>query len=565
MKLIMWGGAALGCVMLGAGLMPVRSGPAKLTVTAYLSTDCPVAARQSPRLAALARTYGEKGVEFIAYFPNEGESRSKISQYAKERKFDFPVQLDMGGTHAAADKVEIVPTVVLKDDSGKVLYFGALDDNKVDAQVKRSYLSDALEAAVKGAPVPVSKTDSFGCFLMVGPKPPSVKEVTYADHVAAIVNDHCVECHRVGETAPFSLEGYENTRKWARMIALVTERGTMPPWGAVEGIGNFHGENRLSDLELATLKSWSEAGAPRGDKSKEPAVPTFKSGWELGEPDMVVKMPEPSKVSAEGSDEYWNFVIDPKLGKTVYVKAMDVKPGNRKIVHHVIAFIDEKGRADKLVNSPKGDGKSAYLTFGGVGFNPDGAIGGWAPGVRARKLPDGASFVLKPGSKIIMQVHYHKSGKEEVDLTSMGLYLDDKPPVHPVEIGWLANPFINIPAGKADASFKWEIPIPGDIRLYSLMPHMHLLGKEMKATLVHPDKTEEPLIAVDRYDFNWQLVYSLKEPKLIKAGSRIRVEAVYDNSADNPNNPSDPPKNVRWGEETTDEMMLLVAVYTSKP
>jgi mono/diheme cytochrome c family protein len=564
MKLGVWGVGIAACLGIAAGMMPGKP-KGELTVSFYLSTECPIAARQTPRIAAMAQEFASKGVAFTAYFPNEGESTAKINRYAKERKLDFPVALDLGGQRAATDHVEITPSVVVKDADGKVVYQGAIADNQVDDLVKKPYLHDALVAGTEGRKPAVAKSEPYGCFLMPGPRPPSVKEVTYAEHVAKIVNEHCVQCHRPGETAPFSLEGYDNARKWARMIALVTGKRSMPPWGAVEGIGDFHGENRLTDTELATLAAWSEAGAPRGDAKKEPTPPTFKPGWELGEPDMIVQMPEPFKVSAEGKDEYWNFVIDPKLDKEVYVRAMDVKPGNRKIVHHVIAFIDEKGRAEKMVQGPKGDKKNAYLTFGGVGFSPDGSVGGWAPGVRAKALPEGVAFVLKPGCKIVLQVHYHKSGKEEVDQTRMGLYLDEKPPTHPVDIGWLANPFIKIPAGKKDASFKQEIPIPVDIRLYSLMPHMHLLGREMKATLINPDGTEEPMIYVDKWDFNWQLVYMLKEPKLIKAGSKIRVETVYDNSAENPNNPSDPPKQVTWGEETTDEMMLLVAVYSTKP
>lgn len=535
------------------------------SVDFYLSTDCPVAGRQSPRIAAIVNEFSSQGVTFTAYFPNEGETESGISTFAKERGFKMPVSLDTGGQRANDNKVEIIPTVVLKDEAGKVLYRGAIDDNKVDALVKSSYLRDALTSAIAGRKIEVAESEPFGCFLMPGPKPPSVKEVTYADHVAEIINNHCLECHRAGETAPFSLEGYDNSRKWARMIAAVTATRKMPPWGAVEGIGEFHGENRLSSVQLETLKNWAEAGAPRGDKNKEPKPPTFKSGWELGEPDKIVEMPEPIKLTSEGQDEYWNFVIDPKLTEEVYVTAMDVKPGNRKVVHHVIAFLDEKGRAEKLVQGDRGDQKTAYQTFGGVGFTPDGSIGGWAPGVRARHLPEGVAFVLKPGTKIILQVHYHKSGKEEVDQTKVGLYFSKKKPDHPVEIGWLANPFIRIPAGNANAKFNFSFPIPTDVRLYALMPHMHLLGKEMKATLVKPDGTEEPLILVDKWDFNWQLIYALKEPMLIKAGSKIKVEAVYDNSPENPNNPSDPPREVRWGEETTDEMMLLVAVYSTRP
>lgn len=544
----------------GIALLPQEKADSDLKVTLYLSIDCPVAARYSPRLEAMHEEFNKKGVEFEAWFPNEGDSPQEVATYMHERSLNFPADLDLGAAKAKASDVEILPTAILTDADGKVLYHGAIDDNKVSDLVKNHYLRDALEAAVAGKPVPVKTSEPFGCYVMPSAAVPDVAEVTYAEHVKPIIDEHCVECHRPGETAPFSLVGYDNARKWNRMIADVTQEGIMPPWLAVEGIGEFHDENRLSPQKLQTLQNWSAAKAPRGDASKEQPDPTYPTGWELGEPDLLLTMPEEFDLGAEGADEYWNFVLDPKLDKPVYVKAMDVKPGNRTVVHHVIAFVDAKNRSARMLERP-GARKGGYKTFGGVGFAPDSSFGGWAPGVRPRLLPEGAAFVLNPGDKVVLQVHYHKSGKPETDQTQVALYTEEVAPTRKVDIAWLANPLINIQPGKKDQRFSFTYPIPADIIVYTLMPHMHLLGQEMKATVIHPDGKEEPVIHVDDWDFNWQLVYQLKEPMLVKKGSRIRLEAWYDNTADNPNNPNNPPKRVTWGEATDDEMMLLVASF----
>lgn len=540
----------------GTTFNSAASAPSKPVVTMYLSTDCPVVARSSPRIKALVDQYAAQGFTFEAVFPNEGETRTKTSQFLTSRGLALDPILDTGGERARKDRVEIVPTFIVRDATGRTLYRGSLDDAKVDANVRNSYLADALAAISAGRTPQKAVTEPFGCYLMAGDPLPRPTEVNFAEHVAPILNTDCLSCHRENEVAPFSLEGYENARKWSRMIARAATNGTMPPWRAVEGIGEFQHEARLSEREKAILTRWAKAGAPSGDLSKAPKTPEFPKGWSLGEPDMVLGMPVPFKLTAEGRDEYWNFVLTPDITEPVYVQAIDVKPGNKSVVHHVIAFIDDNGDSEKLLANGRDGG---YLTFGGPGFIPDNSLGGWAPGLMPARKPAGTGYRLKPGSRIVMQVHYHKTGKEEIDQTKIGLYFAKEKVDTPLEIAWLANPLLNIPAGAENHRVVQNIPIPVNVTLYSLMPHMHLLGQQMKATWVKPDGSEQVLIQIDDWDFNWQLEYTLKEPLLIPAGSRLRIEAVYDNSTNNPYNPSNPPRTVRWGEETTDEMMLLVA------
>jgi mono/diheme cytochrome c family protein len=552
---------ALALPLLAAGFLgaaiAARPVPQKsVKVTFYLSTECPVAAKYTPRIRQIVEDFAVKGVEFESRFPNAADDAAKMAAYLTERELGMTGSLDVGGVQAEADGVRVVPAVVVRDGEGRVLYRGAIDDSRYSDGVKRSYLCDALAAVLKGQTPQPRETESFGCAVQPGPMPPVMEEVSYAGQVAEILNRHCVDCHRPGQVGPFSLIGYENASKWSKMVATVAESRRMPPWPADPNVGEFSHENRLSDAQVETLKRWDAAGAPRGDAANEPPTPTFTSEWGAGEPDIVLEMPEEFSVGADGRDEYWNFVVDPKLKEPVWVSGIDVRPGNTRIVHHVIAFLDDSGQAEKLAASGRAGG---YKTFGGVGFVPSGALGGWAPGLRPALLKDGAAMRLEPGTKVILQVHYNKSGKPETDRTKIGLYLAKKPVKERVEIAWLANPAIRIKAGDPAAKFTQTIPIPVDVRLYSLMPHMHYLGRSMKATWVKPDGTEQGLINVPDWSFNWQLQYALKEPLLLPRGSKLRIEATYDNSSANPNNPSDPPRDVRWGEETTDEMMLLVA------
>lgn len=551
--------AAAAAASFACGLVAFRPAPGEVVVTAYLGTECPVAARVSPRLAALAKEYSAKGVAFEALFPQESDDAAKVAQYAAERGLPFPARLDVGGEQAARDGVAVVPSFVVRA-GGKVVYRGPFDDAKVADFVKRRYLADALASVLSGRKPPVAEAEPFGCVLQPAPLP-KAGAATFAEHVAPVLYDHCVQCHRPGEVAPFSLLEYKDAKAWSAMIAKVASSGKMPPWKAAPGIGEFKHENRLSEAEKETLRRWAEAGAPEGPAGSAPPKPKFPAGWPLGNPDLVLKTQAGFELTAEGQDEYWNFVVRPDIKEPVYIHAMDVRPGNRKVVHHVIAWLDRSGQAAKRAAGKPGN---AYMTYGGLGFVPSGSLGGWAPGLVADRTAPDTGILLEPGTDIVLQVHYHKSGKPETDQTEVALYFNHGKVEREIQIAWLANPFIRIPAGDPAKRFVQTLPIPVDVELFWLMPHMHTLGREMKATWVKPDGTEEPLIFVPDWDFNWQFAYYLKEPKTLPRGSKIRIEAVYDNSAGNPLNPNNPPKDVTWGEETSDEMMLLVAGISVK-
>jgi hypothetical protein len=384
---------------------------------------------------------------------------------------------------------------------------------------------------------------------------------TFAKDVAPILYKNCVGCHRPGEIGPFSLMGYGNAKKWSKMIATVTKDGQMPPWKAASH-GEFLDENRLTEEEIQTIADWSSAGAPRGNAKEEPKPPVFTSGWTLGDPDAILQPEKPVVIAAEGKDEYRNYVIKTNYPETRYLSAIDCKPGNKAVVHHMVVYLDEKGVSQKLVEK-RGDGKGGYVTDGGIspGFIPDSVPYIWVPGERARHMPTGVGITLKPGATLVMQIHYHRNGKPEKDLTKLGLYFAKEKPAKNAEVDVVADFGLKVPAGKVT---NWEssMTLRRDTTMYSIMPHMHLLGQSMKAEATLPDGTTKQLVDVQKWDYNWQFNYAFKEPVKLPKGSKIHVTASYDNTAANPRNPANPPKDVAWGEQTNDEMFVLLFTVT---
>jgi len=383
---------------------------------------------------------------------------------------------------------------------------------------------------------------------------------TFNKDVAPLLFKHCTGCHRPGEVAPFSLLSYAEVAKRSEQIVRVTHNRFMPPWKPKAGYGEFLDPRGLSEAEMAMLSDWAKAGAPEGDPADAPEAPRYTEGWQLGTPDLVLKMPEPYTLPAEGGDVYQCFVLPAKLAETRGISAIEIRPGNRKIVHHAILYADDKGLARQKDDKEPGQG---YRCFGGPGFLPSGNLGGWAPGMTPRFLQEGTARRLPKGSDVIMQLHYHPSGKVETDVTQIGLYFSKKPPERFLAAVPLLNLDLEIPAGmdhhKTGAAFK----LPMDLDVVGVVPHMHLLGQEMKVFATLPDGTVKPIIWIDDWDFNWQGEYGLKAPIHLPKGTQLQFEAVYDNSDKNPNNPHSPPKKVSWGENTTDEMAVAFVQFTT--
>ena len=376
-------------------------------------------------------------------------------------------------------------------------------------------------------------------------------EVTYTKDVASILWKNCASCHRPGEVGPFSLLDFRSAAKRADFIATVTADGRMPPWKPEAGYGEFLDEHRLSAEERATLTAWARAGAPEGDPKDLPPAPQFTPGWQLGSPDQIVKMPESYAVSAEGRDVFRCFVIPLDAAEDKTVAAVDFRPGNRRVVHHALFYLDNSGAARKLDAKDQGPG---YHSFGGVGFRPSGALGGWAPGAMPRRLPDDMGRMLRKGSDLVLQVHYHPDGKPETDQSELGIYYTKQPAKKIVASLPLGRSDLRIPAGDANYRLGSSYTLPRPLTAIGISPHMHWLGREMRVDAYLPGGKVEHLLWIKDWDFNWQGQYLYRHSIDLPKGTRIELSASYDNSSTNPANPNDPPKTVYYGEQTNDEM-----------
>lgn len=532
-----------------------KQGPA---VFVFLATECPVAQRYTMRLKRLHAEFAPKGTTFIAVYANENDTLEDVKAYTA--KADSPLQVvkDTTGTLAQRLGATMTPQAVLIDATHTIRYRGAIDDNRYEPRVKHPYLRDALLATQTGNVIPQEETPAFGCTLHL-PEPAHAAAITYSAHIAPILQKNCLVCHREGQVAPFTLNDYNDARVWATEIAEYTQARLMPPWKPAAGYGNFKNERRLTDTEIQRIARWVETGAPAGDLDAVPEPPTFTDDWALGEPDWIAEMPVEYELAAEGEDEYRQFIIPTHFETDMYVQAVDVVPGNRKAVHHVIAYLDVNGEARKLDAQ---DPKPGYVTAGtGPGFDSAGTVGGWAPGVTPSVLPDGVGYLLPKGADIVMQVHYYRTGHVERDRSRLGLYFSKTPETAKLRIADAINTDFVIPSGARWHEVLASETFKRDVYLLATMPHMHLLGRDMRLVATTPAGEEHELIWIQDWEFNWQDVYHYQEPLFLPAGTQVDLVAHFDNSPENPANPHDPPVPVGWGEKTTDEMCIGFLYY----
>lgn len=395
--------------------------------------------------------------------------------------------------------------------------------------------------------------------------PPSNPGPTFNNEVVRILQQNCQSCHHQGDIAPFSLMNYSDALAHASEMKDVTGARIMPPWKPVAGCGEFAQARVLSQHDIDTIARWVDGGAPQGNPADLPVPLNFDSGWLLGQPDLVASNAETYTPPASG-DMYRCFTMPAHNTEDKYVSAIDIHPGDRKTVHHVIAFIDTTGESEKL---DAADPQPGYTCFGGPGFTisslDSATLGGWAPGSRPVMLPDDVAMKLPANARIVLQVHYHPHDPVPLpDKTEIGVYYANKIPKKILRMLPLANTTFTIPPG--NANFQVSQVLPGflvpNIHLYVVAPHMHLLGRKMQVNAYTPTGENMCLINIDDWDFNWQGLYRYKDPIAIPAGSTVQMNAFFDNSADNWRNPNNPPKPVSWGEATTDEMAIAFLGFT---
>lgn len=389
---------------------------------------------------------------------------------------------------------------------------------------------------------------------------PTAAPVTFNDQIVRIFQQNCQTCHHPGGIAPFSLTTYEDAYQWRNQLVDATHARRMPPWKPVPGYGEFQGVRRLSDTDIDLIARWVASGAPQGDPKRLPPPKQFASRWMLGEPDYVVAPREPFVVPAKAGDLYRCFTIPTTFTEDRYVTTAEIIPGNQKIVHHVLTFLDRKGVSAALDDADPGAG---YTCFGGPGFTEPGSlggVGGWAPGAPGLQMPEQVGMLLPAGVRIVVQVHYHNtSDKSETDLTRIGLHIATTPVKQKLYVIPIWNSKFEIPAGASQHAVEasWTVPSGKNYHAIGISPHMHYLGREIKVTATYPDGTVQPLIYINDWDFNWQGNYAFAKPVPLPAGTKVDVHAVYDNSTANPRQPNSPPKVVRWGDGTTDEMLVV--------
>jgi mono/diheme cytochrome c family protein len=385
---------------------------------------------------------------------------------------------------------------------------------------------------------------------------------TFNRDIAPILYQNCSNCHRPGEVAPFALLTYQDAAKRARQLAAVTQTRIMPPWKATPGYGDFRDARRLTEPQIAMIRDWAANGAPEGDPAAKPAIPKFPEGWLGGEPEQVVKMVKPYSVPSEGPDQFQCFVIPLNADKDEYVNKVEFRAGNPRIVHHALLFLDTSGEARKREGTP-GQG---YPCVGGPGLDITGSLGGWAPGAQPAFAPAGVAHSIKKGADLVLQIHYHLNGKAEQDQSSVGLTFTDTPPTKGLTLFVLGNEKIDIPAGDSNYVVKASGVLPMDVEAIGIFPHAHYLCKGMKVDAHLPDGSVTPLIWIKDWDFNWQGSYRYQGAVKLPKGTRLDMEYTYDNSAANPHNPSNPPREVKFGEETTNEMAFaFVSLTLPKP
>ncbi len=552
---------------------------ARAVVIAFTNTSCPICKKYAPTLAMLEQQLGDMQVSFVFVNPTASDKLDDIRAAIKTHSFAGHYVRDNDGAAATALGATHTTDVVVLDAKRTVVYRGAVDDQYGFGYSKETpraeYLIEAIEATLEGERPSVQATSAPGCPLdfadrrLGTPARPSEGDglrdetgksahptVTYHNRVSRIVQDHCLACHRDGGVGPFALSTYDEVSGQSGSLRRVIEKGIMPPWFATPPakgqVSPFANDCSLAESEKTDLLAWLNGGKPVGDPQDAPLPRSFASGWQIGKPDHIVQLPSPISVKATGTMPYQNVIVESGLTETKYVKALEVKPTAREVVHHVLVFV--------LPPAKRGDESTAKTEGEGAEDEATGFFAAYAPGYDALAFNDGFGKVLPAGSRLKFQIHYTPNGTATKDQSMIGMIFADERPEHLVSVQGISQPRFAIPPGADNYEVVANQPVPNDATILAFFPHMHLRGKAFKYEAILPGGETRVLLDIPRYDFNWQLGYRLAEPLTLPAGSTIRATAWYDNSDKNPANP-DSKRTVRWGPQTYDEMMIGYIEY----
>ena len=516
---------------------------AKATVVALTSTTCPLCNKYGPTLGRLEAEFKSRGVQFVYLNPTETEDPAEMRDQSARWKFSGPYLHQPGGRWVPTLQAKTTTEVFLIDAEGRLRYRGAVDDQfgigSGLPKPRNNFLKDALNSVLDGNAPAIPATDAPGC-LLAEATATKAEVPTYHGRIQHLIQKNCMTCHRDGGVAPFSLDGYAAVSSRAKMLEFVVEEGIMPPWYAAKGTGPWANDRSLSEGDKAALREWIAGGMPKGDPKDAPEPLRFVEGWTIGKPDAVFQIPKPIPIQESGVMNYVNVDVPTTFSEDKWVEKIEVVPGDRRAVHHVLVFIRKPGERWSAQ-------QEALAELGGF-------FGGYVPGYSASIYPAGLAKRLPKGSTLRFQLHYTPYGKASSDQTKIGLVFAKTPVVNEVHTTSLASLRLSIPPGAPNHEVSATLDVPFQAKLLSFLPHMHVRGKAARYELVREGKSRV-LLDVPRYDFNWQLNYILKNPMEVKPGDQLKYTAWYDNSAENPNNP-DPNRRVGWGAQTYDEMHL---------
>lgn len=516
--------------------------PDQIHVVCFLGAECPMARAYGSRLNELTNEFKNRGVQIIGVNSNRQDSPADVREYAASLKLEFPVIKDKDNVIADRFGAIRTPEVFVLDSQLNVKYHGRIDDQYTPGTIRhaalRNDLQIALEEMLAGKPVSTSTTKVTGCLIGKVKRDSGElidNNITYSQHVVPVLQKHCLECHRPGEIGPFAMNSYDEVAGWADTMLETIDNGRMPPWHADPKFGHFSNARHMPESDKQIIRDWIAGGLKQGDDKTTPDAVDFTDGWQLErKPDQIVEMRNrPYVVPAEGVVEYQYFVVDPKFEEDKWITSAQVIPGARSVVHHAIVY----------VRPPDG------YRFRGVGW-----LTAYVPGQRMVPMPEGRARKIPAGSKLVFQMHYTPNGVETPDTTRVGmLFADDKDVTDEVfTLVGLEQEF-TIPPNTADYTVSADVPwLPKNGELLAVTPHMHYRGTAFQ---LFTDATDNPLLSVPNYDFNWQHTYVLDEPIPLANLDELRFAATFDNSEDNPFNP-DASEWITWGDQTWEEMAV---------
>ena len=516
----------------------------KVVVLFFTGNGCPIARQSITKIRDLRTKFRAQGVVFWMVNSYSQDDRESIRKEAQEfRVGSLPVLMDQSQALALSLGVQrTCEAIAINTKDRSIFYRGAIDDQLTEGAKKPApterYLEDALNEFLRGKLIMRAYGPVHGCriaFEKVSDAPEG--HVSYAKQVAPILQAKCASCHSEGGIGPFAMSSYGRVKNKSRMIEEVVLARRMPPWHADPHYGTWENDRSLTAVETQTLLRWVQQGAPRGD-GEDPLekLPALVDDWPIGKPDYIVKLPKPQQIPATGVLDYRHISVKSPIPEDAWLGGIDVRPGNRKVVHHVIARMQFKDADDDS------SGRGEWLI-------------GWAPGASFARFPTGTGKFIPQGATINFELHYTTMGSPQTDETEIGLYLLKEKPRLSLKTGAVGNSEFSIPPGEDESRTFGTHGFQHDTLIYSLSPHMHLRGSWMKYEALYPTGTREVLLSVPRYDFNWQTTYRFATPKRVPAGTWLLCTGAFDNSSRNPSNP-DPSKRVRWGEQSWDEMFL---------